>query len=152
MSKLIVVTDRRTAYAELVARSSSDKPGCLLRIRGSTGADLSWPNGLVQFDKSTALADYVPISSDVDDVWGNPTWRGVELLYSLVVGYGFKMVVIDRIEWLLRDPDAVLMLRKMLPKIYEGASSCRCPVWIVDPTGCAEADLFMAGLGLSQLS
>lgn len=146
MSKYIVVTDRRTAYAELVARSTRELPGCLLRISCPESHELRGPNGLIRANEPTTLMDYAPISGDVDDVWGNPTWRGAELIYSLTVGYGYKMLVVDRIEWLLRDVKAVAKLRHILPKIYDGAHDCRCPVWIVNPTGCVEADLFMAGM------
>ena len=150
MSKYIVAADRRTAYAELVARSSRQSPGCLLRISCPESHELREPNGLIRANDSVVLMDYAPLSGDVDDVWGNPTWRGAELIYSLTVGYGYKILVVDRIEWLLRDTEAAAKLRHILPKIYDGAHDCRCSVWIVNPSGCVEADSFMAGMRLAQ--
>ena len=154
MSKYIVAADRRTAYAELAVRAVEDWDfiGCLLRINTPDRYELQSAHrqGVIEWGNSTALTDYVPMPNRIWDVGGNPSASGVELIHSLICGYGNRMLVVDRIEWMLRMPEARDALIVNLPRIYEAAHDCRCPVWIVNPAGCAEADSFMAGMRLAQ--
>jgi len=152
MSKYIVIADRRTAYAELAVRATDKNSrannwcGCLLRIRPPVDYELPSPlsRGIIQWGKpTTALTDYVALPHDVFDVWGNPNKRAVELIHSLLCGYGVKLLVIDHIEHLLQNDEARDELERQMPRLYDAAALCKCPMWFVNPNS-NEADGFMA--------
>lgn len=134
MSKYIVVTDRATAYAQ-IAQASMRTPVGLLRIGDSRAIPLE-PGQQLGVIKHGTIETTAAVDKRLDyvlSVAGPCSWRSVELIYSLVCGYGLKLLIVDGIERMLHDPEAVAKFRADLTRIYDGAATCRCPLWIIAP-------------------
>jgi len=53
---------------------------------------------------------------------------------------------VEGIENMLRDPETVAALREQLPRLYEGAHTCRCQLWIIWPDEMPENAMQLLGM------
>lgn len=136
MNDFIVVTDRETAHGR-IAEMRGENVG-LLQFQPGRALDFTDEMQLMVVSTASGTAVVArnpPATKGVWSVRGVSTAHGVEVIHSLVCGYGLRLLVIEGIEHLLRDPEAMAKLRGDLSRISDAATQCQCPVWIVEPRG-----------------
>ena len=130
MTGWIAVTDQATAYVALANHSEDD--GQTARIR------ISPPLRIVAFslnapDSGMAVMNYAPIVRPDIDLWGQCSAKSVELMASLISGYSVRVLIVEGLERLRHDAEAVRTLADQMPRLTGLAAMADCQVHVVYP-------------------